>query len=1307
MKRPPSRHSRAAVLAPIVTALFVCALPFILAEMPAWWRERSVVKTDAAGQPVAASDFAAANQGQLKNTAIAAYEEFLAKIPAELGSIGEDTPPVPAHPADKGSPGWRLRNLVSQWVQINRSTGRILRADLNGQGHPTGTYSVNGSGARKPATSAGTAKDFAAINLGQIKAVAAPFYDRLWELYWSYNKATPATAQIDPAWAKPWTGIPEDANDHAMATLGQLKNVFAIHLESDGDGDGLNNIAELLANRNRSLTDAAKWTDLGNAYTTGGALSDGEQVTMDLDPTVPSNGRPPDAPTRLHITFRDAAMHPEDPDLSKINVEWMAPPAGITVSFSSTYAGASGDWIPGSFSGGKSEDITVPHSKRVYQYRVTFTGPNQLTASTDIAYELPVIRGIMKRSVWTTSQFSGVALHTGEGSPGVPHKFKSYTHSWNYDSSLSDTSHTVSEYTYDHIDGSLEQTIYLSTNAEYANSYQNQTGSYISGNSSQNDSQGVTYVANRALPFPGSSSSSVSSQLGLGSGSVSSYYFSWPVTAVADDDLVDATDETSFTLRLNPFAIRNAMGVSQPYLPFATYTGSNTVNATNYPSVLTQNGELVPGDVTWASTAALQQDSGGQYTLWTGTIVNSPYGLPEYTDDLNYGNSERFFATQIHTWPGRFYVSGIRGPRLGVAQFDYPPYGDYYPSTPVIDNTVPSQVSWSRSYDHTSHPAGPETTLTENWTETVTVSAPVTTDEWVSDIAGTIGSPSLVSWYIPGGEDPRYNTQYEYTNHSNYTHFVSPNTSFPTQWVMRADYTSAAPPDLVGAGYPVDGYATATPNISALVGQYSLWSQLEDICQLLSSEYKFRIYPPAESCQIQWLETFTSDTPIGLTPELQYKVRTVNVALWQTNDTPVQIVDRTQGWTNTSAPQEAGTTVHEVLQGIVTLGGPLLIEVLKPTLDSQGNDTGGLEQAYQLKVAKWEHAWNTDIPVGDLREDFIDHDPDRFYVRIPALGGGPNGVKLKLSTERFSTPIDGVAEIEMQADPQHPDKLISQSQIMVADGPDKAASGAINSNVVAKRTHKTKIFGFLKVEFESGQFTTVRKFPAPDFRSLKGVNIHARILRDRPGGAAPQTEAFVRNDISDNLEPRYLQAGIYFSNINDILEIDPPEDIRAGVDITRHIEHVPKGLVLLHSKQFNAILDAAGAVSTKDIYIFYVNGFIENKLPAPSILGYSLPDSNVFGEEKKYANSVFISKKMDIHTTAHEVGHVLTNKNHINDDIPEGDPEHKLLILRHNLMFAGDVPGTPRKVDNTVLDSKRIQNDQVNAILANKHMRLH
>ena len=98
-----------------------------VAAAPGWWSQRGVLISTAAPD-----DYALANQGQLKNIAKAAVDEFDAHLPGGAGNT--------------------LHNLVSGWNQSNAQTN-----------------------------------DFAPVNLGQIKNVAKPFYDRLITVHYADN----------------------------------------------------------------------------------------------------------------------------------------------------------------------------------------------------------------------------------------------------------------------------------------------------------------------------------------------------------------------------------------------------------------------------------------------------------------------------------------------------------------------------------------------------------------------------------------------------------------------------------------------------------------------------------------------------------------------------------------------------------------------------------------------------------------------------------------------------------------------------------------------------------------------------------------------------------------------------------------------------------------------------------------------------------------------------------------------------------------------------------------------------------------
>lgn len=173
------------------------------AAYPSWWFQREVVKrinpndttpSWLSGSYLAADDFAAVNVGQLKQIATAAYDELNAHLP--------------------GGAGATLDTLVKSWFQVDGSNNFLF--DAQGKRQPKVTPQTN---------------DFTAANLGQLKAVAKPFYDRL--------------IAVQFASAYPWTNT--SADDYASANLGQLKRVFSFDpLLVDTDQNGLPDWWELL-----------------------------------------------------------------------------------------------------------------------------------------------------------------------------------------------------------------------------------------------------------------------------------------------------------------------------------------------------------------------------------------------------------------------------------------------------------------------------------------------------------------------------------------------------------------------------------------------------------------------------------------------------------------------------------------------------------------------------------------------------------------------------------------------------------------------------------------------------------------------------------------------------------------------------------------------------------------------------------------------------------------------------------------------------------------------------------------------------
>ena len=156
-------------------ALLLALTQFAKAGTPLWWATRGAVITN---EVVLTNDFAAANLGQLKNMATAAAGEFQDRL--------------------AGGAGTGVLNMVNGFTQSN---------------------------------------NYAGVTLGQLKAVAQPFYERLAAAGWPCLLPDGmSTNQLYP-----WTGT--GAQDFAVGNLGQMKYVFSfnpitVDLDTDTDNDG-------------------------------------------------------------------------------------------------------------------------------------------------------------------------------------------------------------------------------------------------------------------------------------------------------------------------------------------------------------------------------------------------------------------------------------------------------------------------------------------------------------------------------------------------------------------------------------------------------------------------------------------------------------------------------------------------------------------------------------------------------------------------------------------------------------------------------------------------------------------------------------------------------------------------------------------------------------------------------------------------------------------------------------------------------------------------------------------------------------
>lgn len=193
----------AAIVQPIVFTSGLSAQQ----QGPNWWYTPSDGGAPVAVTPAAsaADNQTVANIGQAKWMAMRAIEEMEAQAPGS--ALGDSA-------QNEGDAGYQSLSELYDFLQVS-------------------------SGAN--------VDNFAPLNLGQLKSISAPFYERFDEL--SIDPLGPTSLNLVPTGAGysiyPWTDATEDDLNYALAQLGQLKHVLGFQLGShwvpttDGDGDGI------------------------------------------------------------------------------------------------------------------------------------------------------------------------------------------------------------------------------------------------------------------------------------------------------------------------------------------------------------------------------------------------------------------------------------------------------------------------------------------------------------------------------------------------------------------------------------------------------------------------------------------------------------------------------------------------------------------------------------------------------------------------------------------------------------------------------------------------------------------------------------------------------------------------------------------------------------------------------------------------------------------------------------------------------------------------------------------------------------
>ena len=335
-------------------------------------------------------------------------------------------------------------------------------------------------------------------------------------------------------------------------------------------------------------------------------------------------------------------------------------------------------------------------------------------------------------------------------------------------------------------------------------------------------------------------------------------------------------------------------------------------------------------------------------------------------------------------------------------------------------------------------------------------------------------------------------------------------------------------------------------------------------------------------------------------------------------------------------------------------------------LDKDKNETTS------LKVGKWKDAFQGD-PATAVKNNFIDLDPDRFYIRVNDQSKKGSGkISINLSTDSPGTDYDDDAtEIELTETGANTDIFESKSlMIMSGDVDDDHQVDSIADDAKNDRTHKVALDATVEVEHPTTDPICTKTATAS---ADKTVTFHVNILK--VGGTGVVNNAAVQGDMKQIAE-RYAQMQIKVD-----YTIEDPVDPPTGVNLSDGLDEYPGvvGGVIQMTDEEKSLLGASAlrTATDDDIELYYVNNLSLGSL-GESFWKSAVPDP-------KYKNSMVLAVgRFPYVVPAHEAGHVI---------LDSGD-HYTGANKEQNLMSDGAY-GTGSS--HTVLSQKRVTETQANS----------
>lgn len=192
-------------------------------------------------------------------------------------------------PANIGQAKYMAKRALEALQAVHAPTAALIEADLVGAGKPIPTFDVPANPNPQWLES-----QKAALLVGQLKAIAAPFYTHLHNAAPTWLEAERTTNGTNtPNSIFPWTADINDDQNRTMASIGQLKAVFALRVESDSDNDNLSDLFEWIVNGGLSTStypaNVAAWLIATDSTYNPNADYDGDGITNAVEVTLGTN----------------------------------------------------------------------------------------------------------------------------------------------------------------------------------------------------------------------------------------------------------------------------------------------------------------------------------------------------------------------------------------------------------------------------------------------------------------------------------------------------------------------------------------------------------------------------------------------------------------------------------------------------------------------------------------------------------------------------------------------------------------------------------------------------------------------------------------------------------------------------------------------------------------------------------------------------------------------------------------------------------------------------------------------------------